>query len=90
MNKSRISYFVDLLMGVFFIIAFVTGLLKWTLIIRALGLSSMLLPMAFISELHDWSGFLMGAMILLHLVLHGKWIICMTKGLFRKGKECRD
>jgi len=40
-----------------------------------------------ISMLHDWSGLIMGLLVLIHLALHWKWIVSMTKNMvFRKKK----
>jgi cytochrome b subunit of formate dehydrogenase len=69
---------MDLAMGITFAICFVTGLLKFTLLLRMTGLTGLILPSALISDLHDWSGLLLGFFVLLHLYLNRTWIAAMT------------
>ena len=35
-------------------------------------------------DLHDWGGIVMLGGVFVHLILHGKWIVCMTRNLFKK------
>lgn len=37
------------------------------------------------SSIHNWCGLLLIALILVHIILHWKWILEMTKNIF-KGK----
>jgi hypothetical protein len=79
MNMQVVKWCVDLLMGIFFLISFVTGLLKFTLLVRMLGLTFVVLPSARISDIHDWSGLALGCCVAVHLFLNRRWIIAMTK-----------
>lgn len=75
MNKLKLNYFVDIGMAISFVIVAVTGILK----LPVLGGKT--------EEylfLHDWSGVVLTAFVLLHLILHWNWIVCMTKGMFKK------
>jgi hypothetical protein len=60
------------------VISFVTGLLKFTLLLRLIGLNALVLPSARISDIHDWSGILLGFLVFLHLYMNRRWIISMT------------
>ena len=79
MNAQIVNWCVNVAMGVVFIICFVTGLLKFALLQQALGLNELVLPYAFISDLHDWSGILLGFFVGIHLLLNRRWIVKMTK-----------
>ena len=79
MDRNRILYSVDLAMGIVFLLSFFTGLLKFTLLLRVTGLSARILPSALISDIHDWSGILLGVLVFLHLYMHRRWILAMTK-----------
>ena len=78
MDTKILKWSVDLAMGITFAICFVTGLLKFTLLLRMAGLTGLILPSALISDLHDWSGLLLGFFVLLHLYLNRTWIAAMT------------
>jgi hypothetical protein len=75
----KVKWLIDLLMGISFLICFVTGLLKYQDLLQVTGLNNVVLPFALISDLHDWTGLLMGFFVFLHLVLNRHWILATTK-----------
>jgi hypothetical protein len=83
MNRKILKWSLDLAMGITFVICFVTGLLKFTLLLRLTGLNGLVLPSAFISDLHDWSGILLGLLVFVHLSLNRNWIISMAKQVIK-------
>jgi hypothetical protein len=79
MDRKILKWSMDLAMGSAFLISFVTGLLKFMILLRLTGLSGMILPSAFISDIHDWSGIFLGVFVFIHLFLNRQWIISMTR-----------
>jgi hypothetical protein len=79
MNMQVVRYCVDLSMGIVFLICFVTGLFKFTLLMRMLGLTGVVMPLALMSGIHDWSGVMLGIVVAVHLILNRRWILSMTK-----------
>jgi cytochrome b subunit of formate dehydrogenase len=77
-------------MGVVFVICFVTGLLKYNLLQQVLGLNELVLPFAFISDLHDWSGILLGVFVAVHLFLNRRWIVTMTKKMLMGARDRQE
>ena len=51
------------------------------------GLSDVILPAALISDLHDWSGILLGLFVFLHLFLNRRWIISTTKKILAGSRK---
>jgi hypothetical protein len=86
MNRSELNYFIDLGLIVTFFGVFITGVLKFRYLKYLLGFDSLVLPMDKISNIHDWSGLIMGLLVLVHLVLHFNWLKVMTKKTFSKSK----
>ena len=88
MNKAKLNYWIDIGLAIAFFICFITGLIKWPGLIKIIGTSAYrALHVRNISMLHDWIGLIMGLLVLIHLTLHWKWIISMTKNMvFRKKK----
>jgi hypothetical protein len=78
MKTQVLIWAIDLLMGIAFLVCFVTGLLKYTVLLQLSGLNNVILPAAFLSDLHDQSGILLGVLVFIHLYLNRKWIITMT------------
>ena len=79
MDWVKVKWLVDLLMGITFAICFITGLLKYTVLLQLTGLDTVILPEALISNLHDWSGILLGLFVFFHLFLNRRWIISTTR-----------
>jgi hypothetical protein len=79
MIKNQVKYIVDVLMGIFFLIVFFTGLIKWPS--KAIG---SMIPSSNVSIIHDYSGIFLGITVVIHLILNWSWIINMTKKYFFK------
>ena len=86
MNMQVVRYCVDLSMGIVFLICFVTGLFKFTLLMRMLGLTGVVMPLALMSDIHDWSGVILGIVVAVHLILNHGWILSMTKKMLGGSK----
>ena len=83
MNKTILNYWIDIGLAVSFFICFITGLIKWPGLIKIIGVSTYrTLSFSNISMWHDWSGLIMGLLVLVHLVLHWNWIVAVTKRIF--------
>jgi len=79
MDKIKLNYWVDVGMGIAFILAFVTGIFKFPNLTQYFISVFRFIPARTISRIHDWSGLVMGLLVLTHLILHWNWIVCMTK-----------
>ena len=85
MNRLKINYWIDVGLAISFFICFITGLIKWPGLIKVIGVSAYkTIQTSNISMLHDWSGLIMGLLVIIHLALHWKWIVCVTKNMFKK------
>jgi len=79
MERNILLYAIDCALGILFVISFVTGLLKFTLLLQLTGLNDIVFPSALISTVHDWSGIFLGLLVFLHLYMNRRWILAMTK-----------
>lgn len=86
MKKSVLNYIVDLGLIVTFTISFTTAIIKFPGFLQKIGVNQALLPMYQISVIHDWSGIAMGSLVVVHLVLHWRWIVKMTKKVLKSRK----
>jgi hypothetical protein len=85
MNKLKINYWINISLGISFLICFITGLIKWPGLIKIIGVKTyMLLHFKNISIIHDISGLVMGFLVFIHLALHWKWMIFTTKHIFKR------
>ena len=87
MNR-KLNYFIDLGMAISFIAVFITGIIKFPELSSFFGIRNRILRMYQITLIHDYSGLVFGILVIVHFVLHWKWIVTMTKGFFKKrGKK---
>ena len=76
MDKSKINYIVDIVLGISFLAVAVTGMIRY---FRLFGFRR-----ADLANLHDLAGIIFVVLAAVHFVLHYRWIIVMTKNLFKK------
>lgn len=84
MERNKLNYWIDVGLAISFILVFLTGVIKvpaWT---KSFAWLYNLIPYKTISFIHDKSGLIMGLLVLVHLILHWKWIVAMTKNIFKK------
>ncbi|MDD1681662.1 MAG: DUF4405 domain-containing protein [Methanoregula sp.] len=79
MNIQIVKWCADLAMGTVFLFSAVTGLIKFMLLMRVPGVSSIVLPMALMSDVHDRAGIALCILVAVHLFLNRAWILSMTK-----------
>ncbi len=85
MEKAKISYALDALLGVSFAVIAFTGALKFfgqANLLKGIGITQMAL-----SQMHDNFGIIFILLALVHIFLHLDWIKAMTKAIFFKKKE---
>ncbi|MBN2142201.1 DUF4405 domain-containing protein [Candidatus Woesearchaeota archaeon] len=95
MNKIKVNYIVDAILGLSFIVTAVTGMLLFIFMPSGVRQGRLQEFLGVTKETwtfyHDWAGIIMIALALVHLILHWNWIVCMTKSFFKKnaaGDSC--
>ncbi len=83
-NRKTLQYLIDIGMLITSFLLFITGIIKIPSVLNSnqIFLNNSLLLLI----IHDWSGILLTFIIFVHLVLHWKWVVAMTKRIFRKIK----
>lgn len=79
MKRSVLNYIVDIGLVITFIVSFSTAIIKFPGFLQKIGVNYTSLPLYEISVIHDWSGIAMGGLVMVHVMLHWKWIVTMTK-----------
>ncbi len=78
------NYIVDFLMFIAAVPLFITGIIKLRFVMGLLSLEWNSPLVQVLSRIHDWTGVVLVALVLVHLVLHREWIGIMTKHFFHK------
>ena len=79
MNKTKINYWVDLVIALAFVLSAVSGIV---FLFPFSGSTALGITYSAWDGIHTWGSLLMIAGVLAHLVLHWKWIVAMTKKTF--------
>ena len=89
MNKNLFKYITDFGLLVSFLGVTFTGIVKFRSFLYMLGIhfnyDSM--NMGLYRTIHDWSGIVMAALVLIHIILNWDWIVAMTKNYFCHKEE---
>ncbi|MFH1770647.1 MAG: DUF4405 domain-containing protein [archaeon] len=93
MNNAKRNYIVDAFLAVSFLVSASIGLLMFFKFPSGEKTGRLLfwgIPRHTWGDIHAWSGIAMATVVLIHLILHWKWIVCMTKTIFKKksGEKC--
>jgi len=83
MGRSKINYIIDMLMAAFFFITAITGLILFLFLNegRRGGKGFFGIARHALVDMHNWSGAILIALIIAHLILHWGWIVRMTKDI---------
>lgn len=79
MKRRDVIYYTDIAMLAAFAACAVTGFIKWPGLLNPVNFVFYGLTFREITLLHDYSGLLFVIFCLIHLFLHGKRFIVMTK-----------
>ena len=86
MNRGKLNYFIDMGLAITFLLSFITGIFKFPNLTKYFNIVYRTIPAHNLNKIHDWSGLIMGILVFVHLALHWKWIVVMTKNLFKRKK----
>ncbi|MCA1916628.1 DUF4405 domain-containing protein [Methanospirillum hungatei] len=81
MSRKMVIRITSLLLLIVTVICVVTGLIKWPGLIPALGLTYRQVPVALITDIHDWSGLLMTVLVMVHIYQFRGFIRRMVRNL---------
>ena len=92
MKKAKLNYWVDVSIGVSFVLSAVSGLIFLLPTGSGAGANSGILSISYSlwDSLHTWSSLVMIAGVLAHLVLHWNWITTMTRKMLPSREAPRE
>jgi hypothetical protein len=79
MNKTKMNYWIDLVIAVAFLFSAVSGIV---FLFPMSSSTSLGVTYKVWDQIHTWGSLLMIGGVFAHLVLHWKWIVAMTKKTF--------
>ena len=77
MRKATWHYWLDLIMGLLSMLLVVSSTLLWVVFPRGYYAARMVWIL-----IHKWSGFAMAVAALVHVILHWRWLVRMTRREF--------
>ncbi|NBC28749.1 MAG: DUF4405 domain-containing protein [Spirochaetes bacterium] len=83
MKRNTINYGIDVGLTLSFLVIAVTGILRYRELLQFFARRGIYIDTGPITEVHRWAGLLLTALVLAHIILHWRWIVKTTRGLFR-------
>jgi hypothetical protein len=83
-NRAKLNYWLDAAIGVAFLLSAISGLVFLLPVGLSSGSGILGLSYQAWDNLHTWSSLAMITGVLVHLVLHWRWIISMTRRMLSK------
>ncbi|WP_440946395.1 DUF4405 domain-containing protein [Methanosarcina sp. T3] len=88
MNRQKTNYLIDLALTTLFFGVAGTGLFMYFFIPSGVQRGRYIVYMGLTKAtwiwIHSRIGILMIILVLIHLILHRKWVVCTTRNFFRK------
>jgi len=95
MRKSRRNYIVDLIIFLLALFEVVSGFVLWLVLPRGRGYmggrgEELVTEATFLwsrdtwLDLHNWVAVALVVIVVIHLILHWRWIVHMTKTIWRR------
>ena len=75
MERWKINWIAGVLLTISFLGVFITGLLKFPGLAELFGVSRGLLPLGYISTVHDFFGVTAGVLALIHIFLNRRLLL---------------
>jgi hypothetical protein len=79
MNRQVVKWCIDMGLGIVFLFSAVTGILKLAVLWQVPAVSSAIIPMAWIGDIHDRAGLFLVILVAIHLALNRAFILSMTR-----------
>lgn len=83
MKRKDIHYCIDMAMLLSFILCGISGIIKWPGLVYSVGLDYQSLDIGVITLIHDWSGLVLCILSMVHVMMHRKWLVTMTRRKLR-------
>jgi len=87
MKRNIINFIIDVILIILISILGITGLLIFPGLLKLFGLNLNAFPKAQIYNIHHWIGLLLFVVAGIHVDLHWKWIVLMTKRFLKRRKN---
>ncbi|MFW6115457.1 MAG: DUF4405 domain-containing protein [Chloroflexota bacterium] len=84
MDRSLRNYWLDVVLGLLAVVVGLSAFLLWVVLPQGYFAARLLWL-----DIHKWSGLLLSVGVLLHVILHWKWLLRMTRLIVSRPSERR-
>lgn len=91
MNRNKLNFWIDFLAFIAFLLVAKTGLIIFFFLPEGVRQGRYQeffgITKSTYSTIHDWAGIVMIVLVVIHLILHWRWIACSLKNFFKKQSD---
>ena len=91
MSSAKVNFWVDFFIFLSFLATAFTGIILFFFLPGGIRQGGYQVFLGMVKRtwtvIHNWAGLIMIVLVIVHVILHWNWIVCMTKGIFCKGKK---
>ena len=86
-KKFIINYSVDIILSIFFIIIFISGIILFPGFLQLIGINPVNFPTYSFAIIHEWLGIISVGLIIIHIYLNLNWLKARTKTIIKLFKQ---
>ena len=86
-SKNTINYILNWIAFLLGLTTLFTGIIRFSNILAYIVINIGPVNVNLMNFIHRWSGLITGTIILVHLILHWRWVAKTTKNLLGVGKK---
>lgn len=91
MNRNKLNFIVDFFAFISFLVVAKTGLIIFLFLPEGVRQGRYQeffgITKSTYSFIHDWAGIVMIVLVVIHFILHWRWIVCSFKNVFKKQSD---
>jgi len=86
-SKNTINYILNWIAFILGLITLITGIIRFSNILAFIVINIGPINVQLMNIIHRWSGLIAGLIILVHLILHWRWVFRTTRNLLGVGRK---
>lgn len=82
----KVNYLVDIILVLTGLVSLFTGIIRFPEVLNYIivNFRNLVINVNLLNTIHRWTGLALGILVILHFILHWRWVVSVTKRIFIK------